>query len=86
MRKGKIKEFLAEFRLPLICARFVITYYVVLLIAKNTSFYNSGMVPRNVLTVVIAVLLVVYRFLSVAFVPALLILWLSRLPNKRKEG
>ena len=61
------------------CVRFLTTYWILLFIIKHSPIFDTGLNPKHILSVLIIGIVVVYRFLSMAFVPAVLILWISEI-------
>ncbi len=79
MEKSGIKIIFKKYRRPITCLRFLLLYFIFLFIAKHSSVYESGLIPKNLFTTVIAVGLILYRFLVLCFVPVIAILWIFEL-------
>ncbi len=65
--------------------RFILLYCFSMFVAKYPAIYDKGMVPGNLFIAVVAGFLIMYRFLAVAFVPALLVLWVFKIIEKKKK-
>jgi len=82
----QIKIWLRKYRRPLTCLRFLLTYLVFLLIAKYSSVFNTGIIPKDIWSTGIVAVLVMYRFLSIFFVPFILVLWIFEVIEKILES
>jgi uncharacterized membrane protein (DUF485 family) len=79
MERGELREIAKKYALPLACARLVVFYFIFLLIAKYSSFFATGIIPKDIVSSAIGVCLLMYRLLVIAVVPALLFMWLADL-------
>jgi len=86
MEIKQIKLWLKKYRPALRCIRFIVLYWICILIAEYSSFYRTGMIPNNILTAVIAAFLIFYRFVSITIVPAIMFLWITDLITKIHEN
>lgn len=84
MELTKIKEFIKVYRRPLIVLRILLAYWVFLFVAINTSVFYYG-VTKGILNISVSVLVMFYRFLSITFVPAILVLWFFEIVRKRRK-
>jgi membrane protein YdbS with pleckstrin-like domain len=85
----EIKQFksgLKKYKRPVMCLRFLLTYEVFLLIAKYSSIFNTGIIPKDLWSIGIVAGLVMYRFLSIFFVPAILALWIFEVLENKLES
>lgn len=71
-----IKEFWKREKAYLRYLRYPILYVIIVIIAKYTTFYDTGLVMKNVLNALMVVALMLYRFITFAIVPAILFMWL----------
>lgn len=85
MERKQIKIWLKKYRRPLMCLRFLLIYWAFLLIAKYSSVFNVGMIHKDIWSISIVVIVATYRFLSLAFVPSILALWIFELLGYYKE-
>ena len=84
MGRKLIKIWLKKYRRPLTCLRFLLIYWIFLLIAKHSSVFNTGMVPEDKWTVLVVSIVVIFRFLCIAFVPGILVLWIFELFSRKR--
>ncbi|UCC95264.1 MAG: hypothetical protein JSW40_00525 [Candidatus Omnitrophota bacterium] len=84
MEESQTKMIRKKYKRPLTCLRLILIYLIFLFIAKNSSIYQTGIIPEDLFSIFIAVFLVAYRFLSIVFVPVLLVLWMGELSIKRE--
>lgn len=86
MEIKQIKIWLKKYRRPVMCLRFLLTYAIFLLIAKYSSVFNTGIIPKDLWSTSIIGILVTYRFLSIFFAPAIFTLWVFEVvENKLKS-
>jgi len=74
METKRIKEFIKKHRRPFLCIRLLLVYVVFLCIAKCTGVFNTE-ITKSRLHAFVALVIMIYRFLSISFVPAILVLW-----------
>jgi len=65
-------------RLLVLCIRFLFIYALALFIAKFSFVFRAGVVPGDLLNMTIIAVLLVYRFISVAVVPGLVLSWVLK--------
>ncbi len=75
----EIKAWLRKYKRPVMCVRFLAIYLILLFIIKHSPIFDTGLNPKHILSTLIIGIVVMYRFLSMAFVPAILILWISEI-------
>jgi hypothetical protein len=78
MEVKEIKNWLKKHKKPVMCVRFL-AIYLILFIVKHSPIFDTGLNPKHVISVLMIGIIVLYRFLSIAFVPAILILWISEI-------
>ncbi len=71
----KVKELIKTHRRPITCIRILLIYWVFLFIATHTTVFEYG-VTKGKMNMLVSVIVMVYRLLSMALVPGLLILWI----------
>ena len=77
------KKVFRKYNKPLNCLRIILLYILFLFLAKYSYIFRTGFIPKEILSTIIAVCLILYRFLSIAVVPAVLIIWvLENISNK----
>lgn len=76
MERKQLRIFVEKYKRPLKCLRFVLIYQMFFLIAKYSSVFNTGIIPKDLWSTGIAVMVVMYRFLSIFVVPVILVLWI----------
>jgi len=81
----KLKDLFRKYKLLFTCLRFLIVYWVFFLIAKYSSIFYTGLVPKELFSCIVIGCLVFYRFLCVAFIPALMFLWILKLTITKSE-
>ena len=77
MEIRKIKAWLKKHRRPAMCVRILIVYMVCLIIVKYSLIFEQGIFDSGIWGKIIVVVTLFYRFLSISFVPGIIILWLS---------
>ncbi len=85
MERKQIKIWLKKYKRPLTSLRFLLIYWIFLLIAKYSSVFKTGMVPEDKWTVLVVSIVVIFRFLCIAFVPGILVLWIFELLSSKKD-
>jgi len=85
-RRTLIERFRGNKRLVL-CARFLFLYALFLFIARHSTVFRTGAIPKDILSLSVVAILVVYRFFSIALVPGLVFLWIcERFDGKRQPA
>jgi len=77
MEIRKIRAWLKKHKRPAMCIRILVVYLVCLMIAKYSVIFEQGLFGSNIWGRIVIVIIMFYRFLSIAFVPGILILWIS---------
>ncbi len=85
MERKPIKYWLKKYKRLVSCLRILLIYWIFLLIAKYSRVFSVGLNPQSIGNLVIAGIVVVYRFLSIAYIPALLVLWIFEILQKPLE-
>jgi len=68
------------------CIRILLVYLVCLMIVKHSAIFEQGIFGSGTWGRIIIIITLFYRFLSIAFVPGILILWFSeKLVTTNKE-
>ena len=82
----KIRAWLKKHRRPAMCVRILLVYLVCLMIVKYSVIFDQGILGSGTWGRIIGLITLFYRFLSFAFVPGLLILWISeKLVTTKKD-
>ena len=76
MERKQIKIWLNKYKRPIMCVRFVLMYLVFLNLAKYSSVFKTGLIPKHLFSALVISFLVMYRLLCIVFVPAIIFLWL----------
>lgn len=66
------------------CLRILLIYFIFIQIAKYSSVFNNGIIPGDFWSCFVIVAVIMYRFLSIAMVPAILVLLLFDLFDKKR--
>jgi hypothetical protein len=77
MEREKIKTLAIKYKIPLVCFKFYIIYFISLSIAKHSKIFNAGY-SGDIFTVLVISVLIIYRFLSIIS-PAFIFLWIIKL-------
>lgn len=77
MEIREIKAWLKKHRRPAMCVRILIVYMVCLMIVKYSVIFEQGIFGSGIWGKIIVVVTLFYRFLSISFVPGIIILWIS---------
>jgi hypothetical protein len=80
---AKIKAFLKKYKRPVTCVRILVTYWIFLFIATHTTVFDYG-VTKGKLNFIISLMVMLYKLLSISFVPGILTLWLFE--NLKKKS
>lgn len=75
----EMKIWLKKYKKPVMCLRFLAIYWISLFIIKHSPIFATGLNHKYIFSILIIGFVVMYRFLSMAFVPAILILWVSEI-------
>jgi hypothetical protein len=82
----KIKKFLKNNKILLEGLRFLAIYIVFLNVAKYvTVIYEEGFLSKNIFSIAVIGIVLIYRFLSYAFVPAMIFVLIFGILGNRKE-
>lgn len=79
MEMKQIKTWLKRYKRLITCFRFMIIYFLVLNLAKYSSVFNTGFIPKDLFSAAVIGALIIYRFFCITFVPAIIFLWLISL-------
>ncbi len=79
MEIRKIRAWLKKHKRPVMCLRILLVYLVCLMIVKYSAIFDQGIFGSGTWGRIIVLITLFYRFLSFAFVPGILILWLSEI-------
>jgi hypothetical protein len=67
------------------CVRILLVYLVCLMIVKYSAIFEQGIFGSSTWGRIIIIITLFYRFLSIAFVPGILILWIyEKLVTEKK--
>lgn len=80
----KIKAFMKTYRRPFICIRILLIYWIFLFVATHTAMFDYG-ITKGKLNLLVSVVVMLYRFLSISFVPGILVLWFFERKNIMSE-
>lgn len=86
MEVAKVKIVMKTHRRLFTCIRILLLYWVFLFIATHTSVFDEG-VTKGKMNILISVAVMLYRFLSISFVPGILVLWFieRKIISKRRR-
>ena len=73
----KIRAWLKKHKRPAMCIRILLVYLVCLMIVKHSVIFEQGIFGSSTWGRIIIIITLFYRLLSIAFVPAILILWIT---------
>jgi len=81
----KIRAWLKKHKRPVMCIRILLVYLVCLMIVKHSAIFDQGIFGSGTWGRIIIIITLFYRFLSFAFVPGILILWIyEKLVTEKK--
>jgi hypothetical protein len=70
----KIKAFIKTYWRPITCIRILLMYWFFLFVVTHTAVFDYG-VTKGKINLILSFIVMFYRFLSIAFVPGVLVLW-----------
>lgn len=85
MEMKEIKTRLKKYQKPVMCLRLLAIYWILLFIVKHSPIFDAGLNPKQVISIFIISIIVMYRFLSIALVPAILVLWVYEILSKNHD-
>lgn len=82
----KIKKFFKNNKMLLDGLRFIAIYLIFLNVAKHvTVIYEAGFLSKNIFSIAVIGIVIIYRFLSYAFVPAVIFILIFDILGDRKD-
>lgn len=79
MVNNKLKTLVKRYKSITVCMRFAVIYLTVYFIARYSNIYEVGLLTQTPVNIVLVGIILIYRFLLFAVVPAILLLWIIKM-------